>query len=335
MRCVLHPNGKLNFSRDARKFNPDPIAEQARLDEEQRLTVANLKAHGLAQATLYHSIREWEENKSSAALPGLVNSSLFPHSARRGGSALTRLGVRRIECGAAVLEREHGKSVLSFLTLTIPPWGEGELNVEGLKSAYDDFRGELSRKLRKCGLPFLLIGVIEPHPARSQKEGVAIPHFHLVFVGRKKYCHWAIEPHWLTATWYNCLLRSKVVPKSDNIPPCTNVQQVKKSVRRYLSKYLGKIHRGGEALGLEGFGSLHKISHSLLKLIAKATKVRVGNVAEMLYEWTRSGAIASLKLGEIWVECEDCTKTWVGGWTVLDERVYLDLVAFLESSYDF
>jgi hypothetical protein len=102
-----------------------------------------------------------------------------------------------------------------------------------------------------------------------------------------------------------------------------------------LSKYLGKIHRGGEALGLEGFGSLHKISHSLLKLIAKATKIRTGNMAEMLYEFTRSGAIPSLKLGEIYVDCEGSMKVWVGGWTLLDESSYLDLVVFLESCYDF
>jgi hypothetical protein len=194
--------------------------------ENERWNLCLVKYHGIL-AALEFLTSGLPDLENSSSPPGLVNRSLFRQAAQRGHSGLTKRGRRIIECGGAVLEEAFGRGRIAFATLTIPPTSEVLDCRKRLATAYDNFRRELSRALRAGGLPFLLVGVIEAHPGRSASEGRFVPHYHLAYLGRKRYGGWVVSTGKLSRMWFRCLVSAGIIPPGSDSSACTNVQVVK------------------------------------------------------------------------------------------------------------
>lgn len=172
--------------------------------------------------------------------PGL-GSSLAPNSKRPpryGLGGLTPAGRKSVWRALALLEEM--RPLLSFWTVSLPTESMHDLNrADGLPFFQDRLRKELARLLQARGIPALVVGVAELQPARSHASGIPCPHWHVVFQGRKdRRSRWALSKADLDGV-IAAALASAGVPVPD-LRSAGNVQQVKKSVRAYLSKYMTK-----------------------------------------------------------------------------------------------
>lgn len=181
--------------------------------------------------------RVWEPGPEAQAL-GL---SLAPNSERPpryGLNGLPAKGRKQVWRALALLEEM--RPLLSFWTISLPTESLSALCRAGTLPAFQDrVRQELSRLLRRAGLPDLVVGVAELQPKRSRAEGRPCPHWHIVFQGRRtRGSGWALSREQLDGV-IAAALASAGVHASD-LRSAGNVQQVKRSVRAYLSKYMTK-----------------------------------------------------------------------------------------------
>lgn len=165
---------------------------------------------------------------------------------QRGLKGISSEAKRRLRSALVILEEIYGKENLSFLTCTIPVlsiehhyqvvkyWGEIERR----------FIQSLKRLALKRGIKFLHVSVTELQGKRQTKYGMPFPHLHIVFPGRiDRYSQWAISVKEITNLWQRALANNLGFEPDCN--SATNIQQVKVSVKRYLSKYMSK---GGDVL---------------------------------------------------------------------------------------
>jgi hypothetical protein len=182
------------------------------------------------------------------AQPEPLGLSLAPNSKRPpryGLQGLPAAGRKQVWRALALLEED--RRLLSFWTVSLPTTSLLALaRADSLPEFQDRLRKELARKLQRAGLPVRLVGVVELQPRRSHAAGIPCPHWHVVFQGRKSPGHhWALSPADLDEV-IRAALASAGAPAPDGIDGAAflkaagNVQQVKKSVRAYLSKYMTK-----------------------------------------------------------------------------------------------
>lgn len=188
--------------------------------------------------------RVWDCGPSAEAL-GL---SLAPNSKRPpryGLKGLPAAGRKQVWRSLALLEED--RRLLSFWTVSLPTTSLLDLaRLDTLPVFQDRLRKELTRLLQRAGLPVRLVGVVELQPRRSHAAGIPCPHWHVVFQGRRSpTAHWALSPADLDGV-IRAALATAGAPVPDGIDgeaflkAAGNVQQVKKSVRAYLSKYMTK-----------------------------------------------------------------------------------------------
>lgn len=204
--------------------------------------------------------RVWDYGPTAEAL-GL---SLAPNSnrpSRYGLSGLPAAGRRQVWRALALLEEM--RPLLSFWTVSLPTAALLDLNERDTWALFQDrVRKLLARKLRGAGLPDLVVGVVELQPRRSRATGIPCPHLHVVFQGRKsRGAHWALSPGDLDGVIAAGLATAGValpagIDGEAFLKSAGNVQQVRKSVQAYLSKYMTKggndtaPHVGGSAENL-------------------------------------------------------------------------------------
>jgi len=181
--------------------------------------------------------RVWEPGPTAQAL-GL---SLAPNSKRPdryGLNGLPAAGRKSVWRALALLEEM--RPLLSFWTISLPTEALTDLARAGSLPAFQDrVRKELARLLRAAGLPALVVGVAELQPKRSRAEGRPCPHWHIVFQGRKdRGSRWALSREQLDGVIAAGLTTAGV--SAPDLRSAGNVQQVKRSVRAYLSKYMTK-----------------------------------------------------------------------------------------------
>lgn len=289
MKLVLtaYPNGQVSVYRQRIMSSDDPVRSPLppayEPDRKQQLIREYLPLIG-AEAII-------EAERKNGRSPGLVNGSQSASKTRRVAKALTRHGRRMIECAMTVMESRWKRDVLSFLTLTLPPAAvvEALRNPDGLRASYRHFRKILQQKLARAGLPDVFASVCEIHPQRSEREGIAIPHWHLAFVGRKPGKSWEVSTTWVQETWANSLARNGLIPDDVELVAATNVQPVRKSLRRYMSKYLGKGYAVPESVNEEKYfsllpGQMHYVGEKLLKMVKQGITKLVGGAAEVFWE---------------------------------------------------
>jgi len=214
------------------------LCPRLRTTYSPRLSWAEWKGFGAAHAaSMPEWSRVWDYGPPAAAL-GL---SLAPNSerpARYGLQGLPSPGRKNVWRALALLEEM--RPLLSFWTISLPSESLTALALAGTLPAFQDrVRRELSRLLIKAGLPDLVVGVAELQPKRSRAEGRPCPHWHVVFQGRRnRGAGWALNREQLDGV-IGAALASAGAPVPD-LSTAGNVQQVKKSVRAYLSKYMTK-----------------------------------------------------------------------------------------------
>lgn len=170
-----------------------------------------------------------------------------PETRERKGQGFSSHGRRMVRNGAWWLEKNFGKARLSFLTCTLPDRALELMEASGEAAALwaeivRQFEQWLKRQLRTHQLCDFIVGVTEVQPDRwknSQKVGL---HLHWAFQGRATYRgDWAIGKKRFLAGWLKIV--SNVLGQKVEGSSATRVEQVKKSVENYLSKYMSK---GGE-----------------------------------------------------------------------------------------
>lgn len=231
---TVYPDGSLSFC-PIRKFKPSKPVPVKKLAESP-------------EWELFNSLPpEGKEAFLSSPL-GSSNVSNFKKTSRprRGAKGITRDGRRKVRFGAAWLQETYGKEHLSFVTLTLPPRGDGNhlsnLEVDGelWSQATNLLTVKLKLDLAAAGLPTSLVGVLEVQEKRQAREGGMPIHYHFTFVGRKPKCAWAISKERIEKLWKDTCVTVFGYEESTSFTKSTNMQGVKRDVSAYLSKYLSK-----------------------------------------------------------------------------------------------
>lgn len=188
--------------------------------------------------------RVWPVAPGGPAL-GLSLARNSKRPARHGLSGMSRDGRRNVSRALRIFEEI--RSLLSFWTVSLPTAALFELNSLGSLPAFQDrLRKELGRLLQRKGLPPLIVGVVEIQPKRSRELGIPCPHWHVVFQGRSgQRNRWALTRADLDGVIAAALASAGVhapagATAAEWLKSAGNVQQVKKSVRAYLAKYMTK-----------------------------------------------------------------------------------------------
>jgi hypothetical protein len=184
--------------------------------------------------------REWARLWEPAE-PGDLGSSLAPNPKRPpryGLQGLPSAGRRQVWRSLALLE--DLRPLLSFWTVTLPPEALEPLAADDAVAVFQDrLRKELERQLRLAGLVPMVVGVVEIQTKRAGREGRPVPHWHVVFQGRRdRSAPWALSRQTLDGVIAAALETAGVF--GADLRAAGNVQQVRKSVRAYLSKYMTK-----------------------------------------------------------------------------------------------
>lgn len=192
--------------------------------------------------------RSWARVWDWGPLGDPMGLSIAPNSkrpARYGLKGMPANGRKEVSRALALLE--ENRPCLSFWTVSLPTEALLALARSDRWAQFQDrLRKELIRKLRSAGLPGLAVGVAELQPRRSLAAGMPCPHLHVVFQGRKTRGHaWALSRADLDGVIAAALATAGVhapdgIEASDWLACAGNVQQVKKSVRAYLAKYMTK-----------------------------------------------------------------------------------------------
>jgi hypothetical protein len=188
------------------------------------------------------------------------------------------MGRRRLTAGCCLLEER--RRLLSFWTITLPDDVLAELLVLDAWHVFQGWiRRLLTRQLRELGAVPLVLAVAELHPDRSVEAGQALPHLHVLFQGKGgPTSDWLLTPEQLDALILTALARVGV--HRAELPAAGKVESIRKSVRRYLSKYVAKGTRQpvpGGGLAMLGDPRLCPrqwwfMSAPLLAMIVEATR---------------------------------------------------------------
>lgn len=171
----------------------------------------------------------------------LSNVSKSPTSQKRGHKGITRHGRNMISSAAVILERNYGRHLLSFATLTLPAAESHQLRAiaENWSAVLKQFAKNLSRSLLRQGLPVTLFGVTEIQMKRFARHGDPALHFHFVYVGRNsRKSAWLVDCKEVRRIWIQCI--KQYFSSETRFDSTENVQGIKKSVAGYLGKYMSK-----------------------------------------------------------------------------------------------
>lgn len=317
------PNGYSCHYTQHRKLEMTPPRELGRRTQEEWQSLNDYR--GL-KAVGFHPVVALEEERRKAESQGLSKDASSPQK-RRHVSKLSSRGRTLVESALAILERLVPRQAQSFLTLTLPGIAvERSLSDDGaLRRAVRRFRKLLEQKLRRAGLPAHIVVRPEAHPERSERMGVAVPHWHIVCVGRRAGKAWAFDIDWVQETWRNALLAEGLVDVDTVMDASTNVQPVKKSLRRYMSKYLSKKCSPPEGVTEEQYwclmpGTAYNLSRSLHGLVKRHTVYVVETAADVLWATIKGSSKLLVRAkGEVHVEYEDGFKYLACEWAVLTD----------------
>ena len=227
---TLWPNGEFGIT-----WKHGGHRETVELDSEgiQKLV-------GLTGQPLPVGMPVGEEGAQRLDLTNVPNSHSEKKRAPRGSNGLTSHGARMVRNGVGLLEKRHGKSCLTFLTLTLPPLPQEQAEESNIQWAemVRQFQQWLKRRIESKEHPFLLVGVTEIQTGRAESTGHRWLHYHAVFLGREKKGAWFVTPAEVRTAWTR-IVRSRI-PGFEGVCPGENLQRIKKSAERYLSKYMSK-----------------------------------------------------------------------------------------------
>lgn len=191
-----------------------------------------------------------------------------------GLNGISQNGRANIREGSYILEHHYKNSGLMFATLTLPHRGDELVDIcfHWSKIVHRYFE-EMQRIYERRGCIFEYVCVVEIQEKRWRKHGEVAPHLHYVANCRHKNGSYIVSPLEVRECFQRVCAR--FVESDADFSACENIQKVRKSAGRYLSKYFSK---GGKILAdinrtLPGILPKHwwKISPSVRKSVQKNT----------------------------------------------------------------
>lgn len=152
------------------------------------------------------------------------------------------MGARTVRNGAFLLQETYGRQHIGFYTFTLP-WvdacAEYRAGIEWAEIVRQ-FLQSAVRLLRAAGLSTSYVACSEIQPGRFKARGGMPLHLHLLMVGRKPGCTWAISSDQWRELW-----RRAVTNRCPEFQLCgwkasVDTEMVKKSAEGYLGKYMSK-----------------------------------------------------------------------------------------------
>ena len=158
-----------------------------------------------------------------------------------GLKGMTSLGKRRVRNACHMLAREGGKYRLTFSTVTLPAFEcEDYVRIhDHWDEIIDDYRRQMSRKLKRWGLSGEIVGVSEVQEERYEETGYPVLHAHFLFVGMGSSGGWAISPNDHDRIWANCLRRALSGPITELLS-AARLESLRGDVDAYMGKYMSK-----------------------------------------------------------------------------------------------
>jgi hypothetical protein len=221
-----------------RKFKPEPVAAgNFRYLKSGKQDFRYLKTRTEDQGD--------PQNGSNLGLSNVSNSAKdLSHRPRtpRGRGGITSHGRRLVRFGATWLQKQVGRSCLSFLTCTLPalPLEELLILLENWSRLMANFKRRLVYHLRKAGLPGQIIGVTEVQERRAEDGGGVPLHIHWVFQGRLPRNTWSLKPGFVAALWRECCGEIIGTLRVDEWNASVRIERILKDTSAYMSKYMSK-----------------------------------------------------------------------------------------------
>ena len=243
------------------EYNPDPAnLERIALDFEQAgdQDMAKFFADRYASEILSgrHDVQNCDHLVSNEddlsidplGLSDAINSRITaPRSvkkrAKRGSKGITAYNKRMVKSCSFLLERDHTKNCLSFLTATLPAFPTAT-DLEIICANWSDLVKrmveELRRLLKRRGYCADMVYITEIQEERYENTGQVAPHLHLVMVGKKHRWQkgYAISKLEVRLIWERLL--GNVLGRKITCIAATRVERPKKSLQGELGSYLSK-----------------------------------------------------------------------------------------------
>lgn len=224
-------------------------------------------------------LRAAKEKEPTLGLSNVINSpSDSKKRSPRGSTGLTSHGRKLIRNGAGYLEWRFGRRHLSFATVTLPGITaiENAQVTEEWGAIVKTFIKNIGRKLNDENLPTWITGCYEIQPQRAKESGIAVLHFHFVFVGRRPRSGWAITPREIRSAWRSAVISRVPSIANRDFAACEHVVRIQRSVAAYLSKYISKIKQCvGDVATLHGAGypsSWYACSLQLRRIVCRSVR---------------------------------------------------------------
>jgi hypothetical protein len=189
---------------------------------------------------------------------------------------MTKSMARNIRNGVYLLEQKYSKSNLSFLTLTLPDLNKEDLIAccERWDYMVDQLFKWIRKQTEKKGIKFEYVYCTEIQSKRLQSKKEYAPHLHIVFRGRSgRKGAWCVTPKKVRKAWAS-IIACVIGHRNFCDTALENIQRIKYSAARYLSKYLskGKDCRSYESGILGDRGCLRTQWGGMARAIARAIK---------------------------------------------------------------
>jgi hypothetical protein len=196
----------------------------------------------LERAGFFKGIKREAPRPEGPEAPEGLGSSVARNShkpVRNGFKGLSGTGRKNVDGSLRLLQER--RSLLSFWTVTLP--SEVLRAIAGLDCwgrFVDRLLQLLRRHLERALGVAIYVGVAELQEKRTVREGMPCPHLHLVFQGRShSKAPWTVSRESLDAMIATAV-RYVGIEYAGSYASAGNVQQIRKSVRAYLGKYMTK-----------------------------------------------------------------------------------------------
>lgn len=199
-------------------------------------------AHGYQPEGISDGLCDRHKKTLIEGLPlGLSNATKTHKRSKRGSKGITSYGKKMLRNGCWLLEKAAGVRRIGMFTGTMPPCSqEEEIEiVNNWGEIMRIFTQWLHRRLRVESPQPWVLGCVEVQEKRQARYGGFPLHCHLVFRSRVGKQHIVAKEEFCEA-WKRAIVCCVPSVKDLDFSASTRVEQCKKSVASYLSKYMSK-----------------------------------------------------------------------------------------------
>lgn len=273
----------------------------------------------------------------------LSNAAKVRIPAKRATRQLSQRGRRTLKRSCAVFESATRRQRTAFITLTLSNGVLARILAQSAERdavyqrALSEFNDRFRKLLKARGLPGDTIWVSEIHPGRSKRAGLSIPHVHLIAQTALRDYRWLVSTCEIRSLWMRALATALGCHPRELEPCRLETKTVKKSVARYLSKYLSKASgtnvspRGEDDSGIIP-RRWYAVANSIHKKVRDSTFVLTGDAAARILDWVKStSSELLLREGDVTIPDGTGHDVWVATWFQLREPATPELVIQITS----